>query len=161
MCVIVDANVANTIFGQTPSDGERRLRRWLESGSSRLTVGGTKLSRELSVKLSKEARRWLALASTRGALLVHDDFEVDQVEESLIKGDLCESDDQHIIGLAQISGARLLYSDDGALRRDFLDRILVNRPVGKLYPIDGNRQQQETLLNNGTICVSNRCRRRD
>ena len=160
MCVIVDANVANTIFGQTPSDGERRLRRWLESGSPRLAVGGTKLRRELFDNSSKEAQRWLGLALTRGALQVHDDFEVDKVEESLINGDLCESDDQHIIGLAQVSGARLLYSDDGELKLDFLDRSLVNRPAGKLYPIDGTRQQQETLLNGGRICVSNRCRRR-
>ena len=161
MCVIVDANVANTIFGQTPSDGERRLRRWLESGSPRLVVGGTKLRRELYDCSSKEAQRWLALALTRGALHEYDDFEVDQREESVIIGGLCKSDDQHIISLAQISGARLLYSDDGELKLDFVDRSLVNRPAGKLYPIDGTRQQQETLLNGGRICVSNKCRRRD
>ena len=45
----------------------------------------------------------------------------------------CVSDDQHIIALAQISGARLLYSHDGDLQEDFRNKELIDRPRGKVY----------------------------
>lgn len=161
MCVIVDANVANTLFGVNPSHGEARLLSWLEGGNSRLVVGGTKLRRELFQQSSHETRLWLAGAQRVGRLQVEIDDEVDLAESALIISDSCESDDEHIVALAQVNGARLLHSNDGLLREDFTNRDLVNRPPGKLYPIDGTRQQQERLLAVGRLCVSNRCRRRD
>lgn len=47
--------------------------------------------------------------------------------------DLCVSDDEHIIALAQISGARLLYSNDGDLHKDFRNKNLIDNPRGKVY----------------------------
>lgn len=160
MCLIIDANAADRVFGESPSPGESRLLRWLESGSSRLVIGGSKMQREMFDGTSHRTRRWLALALTRGLLQTQNDRDVDQVELSLVNLNSCKSNDEHIIAAAQVSGARLLYSDDGELNRDFVDRALLNRPPGKQFPIDGTRQQQETLLNRGRICVSNACRRR-
>ena len=44
-----------------------------------------------------------------------------------------KSNDLHVIALARISGARLLYSDDKKLRKDFKNKHLVNSPRGKVY----------------------------
>lgn len=159
MCAIVDANVANTLFGSSPSRGEARLLSWIESGASRLVIGGTKMRRELFHDASDATRLWLANALRRGTLLLADDDQVDEKEVALIVSDACESDDQHIIALAQINGARLLYSNDELLRNDFLNRELVDDPRGRLYPVDGRRQQQERLLASNRLCQSRRCQR--
>ena len=44
-----------------------------------------------------------------------------------------KSDDPHIIALAQVSGARLLYSNDKSLQQDFKNKDLINNPRGKVY----------------------------
>src|SRR5262249_30178290 len=43
------------------------------------------------------------------------------------------SNDAHIIGLAMVSGARVLYSRDNALMQDFKDRRFITKPRGKCY----------------------------
>lgn len=40
---------------------------------------------------------------------------------------------EHIIALAKISGARLLYSNDQLLQRDFNEKELIDKPRGKIY----------------------------
>ncbi len=45
----------------------------------------------------------------------------------------CSSNDQHVIALAQVSGARLLYSNDAQLQEDFKNSRLVDSPRGKVY----------------------------
>ena len=44
-----------------------------------------------------------------------------------------KSDDPHIIALALVNGARLLYSNDLALQKDFRNAKLVSKPKGKIY----------------------------
>jgi hypothetical protein len=43
------------------------------------------------------------------------------------------SDDPHVLALARLSGARVLYSEDGDLMDDFKDRTIVPHPKGKVY----------------------------
>ena len=43
------------------------------------------------------------------------------------------SDDAHVLALACVSGARLLYTGDRALMDDFRDPEIVPRPRGKIY----------------------------
>ena len=38
-----------------------------------------------------------------------------------------------MIALAQISGARLLYTNDSNLQKDFTNRLLIKNPRGKVY----------------------------
>ena len=45
----------------------------------------------------------------------------------------CRSDDHHVIALAQISGARMLFSNDGALQQDFKNIKLIDQPPGTVY----------------------------
>ena len=43
------------------------------------------------------------------------------------------SDDEHVLALALVSGARLLYTNDAALISDFKNRTIVATPRGKIY----------------------------
>jgi hypothetical protein len=61
------------------------------------------------------------------------DSVIDQEEQSLIDGNLCRSNDHHIIAIARISTARLLCTDDGLLMQDFKDPVLISNPRGKIY----------------------------
>ena len=53
------------------------------------------------------------------------------------RGD-CVSNDSHVIALAQISAARLLYTNDTDLQKDFKNRHLINKPQGKVYSTKHN-----------------------
>lgn len=84
-----------------------------------------------------------------------DDEEVDRVAEQLCRDRACKSDDEHIIALARVGRARLLYSHDTALHRDFGNRELLSNPLGKVYSTrtrseftDGHRR----LLANRNLC---------
>ncbi|MDE0306934.1 MAG: hypothetical protein OXI87_18940 [Albidovulum sp.] len=57
----------------------------------------------------------------------------------MVKSANCESNDQHVLALARISGARLLYTNDQKLMDDFKNTELVSTPKGKVYrtPPDG------------------------
>ena len=47
-----------------------------------------------------------------------------------------KSDDEHVIALARVSKARVLYAHDSGLRDDFRNRALVSNPRGRLYPLN-------------------------
>ena len=61
-------------------------------------------------------------------------------EELKLKGvKICKSNDVHILALAKASGARLLYTADNSLMRDFKNKKIINNPPGKIYTNDRNR----------------------
>ena len=84
---------------------------------------------------------------------------VDKREEELSRDGECLSNDIHVIALAQISGARLLYSNDKVLHTDFRNKRLVDSPRGKLYSTNEQKNFTEVharLLRNRDLC-RNRC----
>ena len=92
-------------------------------------VGG-KLRKELS---RTPAKAWMQQAIASGRMTIVDEQQVNSREEEIRVAGSCVSNDLHIIALAQISGARLLYSNDNSLRRDFQNDDLINGPSGKIY----------------------------
>ena len=75
--------------------------------------------------------------------------KVNQLQQRLEDKQVCRSNDAHIIELAQISGARLLYSNDRDLTDDFRDRGLVPNPRGRVYSTNVTRDfnpQRRNLL---------------
>ena len=145
MCAILDANVVHEVFGEDrPSAGER-FRRWISAGEGRLVVGG-KLTEEL--RKSGKFEVWFAeTARLRRAKLINEN-RIDREVERLKSEGSCRSNDQHVIALARLSGARLLYSDDEDLRDDFRDLKLLSKPRGKLYP----KRDPERLLRQKNLC---------
>ena len=131
MCAIVDANVAHEVFGSNPPPAGERFFDWLNKGAGRLVAGGKLLS-ELN-QSSEGFRRWAQQARRAGKMRLVRNSEVDSRTERLRNEGICRSNDHHVIALAQVSGARLLYSNDGDLQKDFKDSDLVSNPEGHVY----------------------------
>ena len=145
MCAIVDVNVAHEVFGDSPSLPAEKFYEWLESGSGRLVVGG-KLLRELE-ETSPDFRRWGATAQLAGKMITVDEREVEARTRKIEREGAISSNDPHILALAQVSGARLLYSNDRDLSNDFRDRRLIDNPQGKVYTTRKDRDAPPTLDN--------------
>lgn len=134
MCAIVDANVVGELWDTSSSEAGQGFRGWIEGPNGRLVVGG-KLRQELG---SYEATRFLRELDLAGKLTSVDDQHVNRLAASLKRRPSshpgsCRSDDHHVIALAQISGARLLFSNDRALHQDFKNTSLIDQPPGTVY----------------------------
>lgn len=138
MCAILDNSVVGKVFGQHDSEmgqesAGQKFFEWITSGKGSLVVGG-KLRDELDG--SSDFRKWWQEAGRAGRVTVLDDSRERKVTDKtreLIDQKACKSNDHHIIVLAQISGARFLYSDDAALHVDFKDKRLIDNPRGVVY----------------------------
>ena len=152
MCAILDVNRAHEFVHPSPSEPIRQFRRRLESGRGRLVVGG-KLLNELN--MNRDVREWIA-SLNRAGKTIHISAEesrlVHERAKELAEAGDCESDDEHIIALAQITGARLLYTNDKDLQADFTNTILIKNPPGKLFPTSANRTVRRKLLDRRNIC---------
>ncbi|MXW81701.1 MAG: PIN domain-containing protein [Gemmatimonadetes bacterium] len=131
MCAIVDANVVSEVFGSNLPPAGEKFFDWLNKGSGQLIVGG-KLLEELE-KSSAEFRRWGQEAQLAGKMRIVNRSEVDARTEQIQSAAAIRSNDPHVIALAQVSGARLLYSNDGNLQQDFKNKSLIDDPRGKVY----------------------------
>ncbi len=148
MCAILDANVVGRVFGPGSGPAGREFRRWIEKRKGRLVVGGL-LLRELA---SHDGfRSWLQEALKSGRAKSVPDERVGREAERLEKEDACRSDDQHVLALARLSGARLLYSRDHALQRDFKE--LLKNPKGMVYPEQKGARCRQWLLRQSSLCA--------
>lgn len=134
MCAIVDASVIGELWDGGNSEAGRGFRRWVEGPNGSLVLGG-KLTRELA---SENASRWIVQLNMAGKLITIDNQCVDDLTASLercspVDTMHCKSNDHHIIALARISGARLLFSNDKELQQDFKNPRLLNQPRGTVY----------------------------
>ena len=145
MCAILDNSVRDEVFGNAPTDRGRLFYEWINRGQGRLAIGGTKLREELGGSTQQPGsvnfRRWLPTAIIRGFVIQPDDDEiVDEAARNLETQGICLSNDSHVLALAQDTGARLLYSNDEALRRDFTNRDIIGGVRGRIYPTTRYRE---------------------
>ena len=130
MCAILDANVVSEVFGdRRPAAGEKFFD-WIESGDGRL-IGGGKLLSELTRR--DNFRLWWQQAVLAGLVTHIDDIAVYRETARLEVQEACRSNDAHVVALALVGGARLLYTNDRKLQADFKDRKLIDGPAGKVY----------------------------
>ena len=54
-------------------------------------------------------------------------------EEETALAEQIVSDDPHVLALARVSGARLLYTNDANLMADFKNKRLIDDPRGSVY----------------------------
>ena len=130
MCAILDANVVHEVFGTNRPAAGQAFFRWIDSGRWHLVVGG-QLRRELDRSLA--FREWRLQAALAGRITLLNDEAVDGRARALEQRNACRSDDPHVVAAAQVSGARLLYTNDADLQADFGDKALIDRPRGKVY----------------------------
>jgi predicted nucleic acid-binding protein len=143
MCLIVDANRAHVVFNDPTSDPAVPIWDWIKKDG--ILVYGGKLADELGK--NSEARRLLAELVRRGSALLYSPEQLMTEVHRLEEGDLCRSDDEHVIALALVSGARVLFTDDQDLMDDFRDRSIVT-PPGRIY----RRGEHAHLLKHSPTC---------
>ena len=133
MCLIIDVNVAHKILLMSDDPDFRDVHECLFTSKmphARIAHGG-KLTREYLH--SHKIRRVLVELDRAGRAWKVDDELVEREVEWVLESGLCESDDEHIIGLARVSHVRLLCSHDQALHIDFTNKALLDKPRGKVY----------------------------
>ena len=152
MCGIVDANVANEVFGDDRPPAGVRFFDWLASPHGKLVVGGD-LLRELGQ--NRGFVRWLRAAIRVGRARSMPNEAVNARAHELRRGDACMSDGEHVLALALVSGARLLYPNDTALIADFKNQQIIANPRGKVYTTAENNEVTNThhrLLGDRRLC---------
>ena len=127
MCAIVDANVRDQVFGDAPSPAGKHFLDWLTpKRGGRLIVGG-KLLEELSGL--QKFLPWLRVSAKFGVAKIIPDDRVNSATTDLENRGVCKSNDAHVVALAMIGGARLLFTNDRLLQGDFRRNI----SDGKIY----------------------------
>lgn len=153
MCAIVDNDVQHQVFNpkkQTPAG--RHFLDWIDKRHGKLVIGG-KLRRELVEH--DEFRKWFQQAILSSKVIQIDDQKVDDVAVSILKQHDLKSDDEHTLALAQISGARLLFTNDLQLQEDFNNHAVIHSPRGKIYTTVKFREVRKVhqdLLNRTDLC---------
>lgn len=127
MCVIVDTDCASLVFTRRSCDDMKPLSDAIFCGKARAMYGGRLLEEYKSLG---RLRGVIVELVRQGRLVLVPNEQVDhqssQVEQQ------CISNDCHIIGLALVSGARLLCSRDRDLHKDFTNPMLL-QPKGAVY----------------------------
>lgn len=116
-------------------------------------MGGTKLQRELESNSSFIRVLNERLQAGRARRIPNGIVDTD--ESKLRAEDVCRSDDEHILALARVSGARLLFTNDRALQRDFRDRSIFDGTRGRIYTThdyDDVRPTHRGLLSRDDLC---------
>ena len=131
MCAIVDNNVVHEVFGNRPPEAGKYFRHWLGGRNGRMVVGGRLLE---ELKGNSGFREWFRQNELSGHLRQVKRSRVEAEEQKVRQANLCRSDDEHVVALALVSGARLLYTNDGDLIKDFKNRQII--AGGKVYTTD-------------------------
>lgn len=155
MCAIIDNNVRHEAFGapEAQTAAGQFFLAWVDSGKGRLVVGG-KLLEELSEYWNFS--RWFRRARRSGQVLRVSDDAVNAETAALESRRICKSDDAHVLALARVSGARLLFTNDQALQEDFGNRDIIQEPRGRVYTTRIHQEVGRThrnLLNRTDLCV--------
>lgn len=156
MCAIIDSNVRDELVKKAPSAAGSHFRKWLSDRKGKLVVGG-KLLEELQE--SRAVKQWISSRIQAGIVDRVEDRKVDILADEI--KDQCRSDDPHIIALARVSGARLLYTADRDLMDDFQDKkLLGGQARGRIYNANVEKdtlsKTHRSLLNRVDLCVSKR-----
>ena len=134
MClVIVDADVAARVL-ITPNDREFGLLNRALFGRRRpnpILIYGGRLGDEY--RRSRVIARAVLSLDRAGRARAVADVEIEAEAQDIRTNGTAFSNDDHVLALARVSGARILCSKDRALRADFKNRAILNGPRGKLY----------------------------
>lgn len=141
MCAIVDINVVHQSRGKDRTEAGKFFFDWLLNDGI-LVVGGSKFESEI-----KNDSRFLRLVNERRQIgkvrQGIDKDEVDVEHNRLIRRNICDSDDQHILALARVSDTRILFTNDDALQNDFRNPSIINRPRGQIYTTAVHKEVQQ------------------
>jgi predicted nucleic acid-binding protein len=142
MCIIVDANVASDFIKES-DDAKPVLDLVIEDRLK--IVCDHRLSKEWGNSRLKKLTIQFIQA---GRLFVYTQEQM-AIEAEKLKKLSFKSDDPHILALARVSGARVLYSKDKKLHEDFKDSKLIHSPRGRVYQ---NQKHKHVLRKSACNC---------
>lgn len=146
MCAIVDTSVANEAFAVDANEAAQKFLEYVSQGKLKLTVGGSRLNDEFST-CGSQFLQWLSRALKFGFAVRVDDSAVDRTEEEIKNSGSCESDDEHVVALAKITGSKLVFTNDRDLQNDCKSLLV---PPAKIYTTNDERTKfdsnKRTLL---------------
>jgi hypothetical protein len=129
MCLIIDANVAYTIRSDPPDPDSVPLLRQILARKVGVVSGGRNAE-----ELHRAGLGDFLVTLARAGILSTFGREELEVDETRLRAEgHCQSDDHHVLALARLSGARLLYSRDQRLHTDFKNQRIIANPRGKVY----------------------------
>lgn len=147
MCLIIDINIFHKVLKTDPEFKPICTR--LKRSTIELAYGG-KLAEEYFK--DNDIKRYLVKLDQAGVAKKYNKKDVNDETAHVKAMKSCVSDDEHIIALARISGARILCSRDTALQKDFQNKKLIDNPRGSIY----KRANHEHLLEKCSKCLRNR-----
>ncbi len=153
MCAIIDNDVVHQLFGANPTPPALYFLQWLGRRNGGIIVAGGRLYGELT-----RNPKFLQFFTDRfraGRARRIDTPLVDAAEADL-QAMPTRSNDTHVLALARVSGARLLFTNDRALQDDFTDRHIIAGTRGRVYTtIDRKdvRSSHRNLLNRADLCA--------
>ena len=154
MCAIIDADVVSEAFGPEVTSAGRFFKDAVDSGSIQLVVGGELLD---ELDRNHNFSMWRAVARSTGRVQVISGEDVKARELKLRSSNSCQSNDAHVIALAQESGARLLFSNDKSLHLDFKSKHLLDNPRGKVFTTNEAKEVSKAhrrLVGERSLCRS-------
>ena len=162
MCVIVDTSAR----GRTFQDDSRRggaqgayafIRDKIKAGE--IQMAWWNLPGEGEFDVNDHQCKWLQTYRTMNLVKIYDkslrDAAVAEVRARA--GNSLRSDDEHVLALALVSGARLLVAHDRHLRRDFGNPSIISDPRGKVYPIDEEKPNPTTDVHRTLVAAHAGC----
>ena len=154
MCAIIDNNVRHEVFGANNirTEAGSFFFDWVNSSRGRIVIGG-KLLKELSGYAA--FNEWLDQALISGNALNFPDSIVNAETDSLLSQNICKSNDAHVLALARVCGARLLFTNDQDLQEDFKDPQIIGGIRGRVYTTltrPDVRRSHRNLLRRTDLC---------
>ena len=136
MCAIIDNDVSHQAFGANPTGPGLFFRDWLSRSNGGIIVAGGRLFRELIQ--NPNFRSFFEARQQAGRAIRIPDAVVDEAEAELHDMET-RSNDKHVLALARVSGARLLFTNDNALKLDFTDTNIIPNTPGHIYTTNRGR----------------------
>ena len=154
MCAIVDTNVYHEVFSTgSQSNAGKYFYDWLMRRNGGTFVSGGEHLRELN-RIADFKRVFAERLQAGRARRIPDDL-VDTETETVRSEGLHRSNDEHVLALARVSGARLLFTNDDDLQDDFRDRQIVSGTRGLVYTTGQSKDVSNThrsLLRRRDLC---------
>lgn len=136
MCMIIDTNRLGVFLSHQNNEDVKPIYSWLNSRGGKIIYS---TEGEFEKEVKEPARRALVELVRSGKARFVSGKQLKPERERLIRDSDYKSNDIHVLALALVSGARLLYTRDQALRDDFRKgkwrngRFIIGNPRGRLY----------------------------
>ena len=156
MCAIVDANKFGDFMSRAPGKTAEQFQEWIRDKDGvlvypeiePLNMAPKDKAHKAAIRdmerLIREYRRspnMLALLEQYAHMGKAHRVKLSEVAKRHLETAQARSNDRHILALALASGARLLYTGDKRLARDFEDSRIIENPAGEVYSSSEHRDR--------------------